>query len=126
MYIILSYPRFFFNININFIYVLQKNLCCVIIKREGEVSRVRITDNQTLVLYAPIGEGSIGDDIYPRARRDEIARCKSEKVKREKYFAWKLLRKALTDHFNLDFDNLQFAKTANGQWICSDVFVWSR
>lgn len=83
---------------------------------------MRITDNQTLVLYAPIGEGSIGDDIYPRARRDEIARCKSEKVKREKYFAWKLLRKALTDYFNLDFDNLQFAKTANGQWICPDVF----
>ena len=73
------------------------------------------------VYYAPIPDRAAGVDILPKERLKEIESVASSRVRREKYFVWKLLEYALKDAFNLEIANLQFTKKANGKWICPDV-----
>ena len=61
---------------------------------------------------APLGE------VYPRARQEEIENAKSEKVKREKYFVWKLLEYALHRSFQKKIEDVGFVKYATGKWTC--------
>ena len=75
-------------------------------------------DFDILVAYAPIRCYDINIPLHPSERYDEIIRCKNEKVKQEKYLVWKLLEQVVTKYINLDFANLKFTKTVNGQWIC--------
>ena len=75
---------------------------------------------KTLVMYAPIGDVDITETLYPPSRYLEILECKNENARREKYLVWKLLEQAIEIATNLDFANLQFAKTTNGKWICPD------
>ena len=74
----------------------------------------------TLVAYMRVGQIDTSKPLYPPERYKEVERCKNARVKQEKYTVWKLLEKAVTNHLNLDFANLQFTKTANGKWICPD------
>ena len=54
------------------------------------------------------------------AQRDqEIRACGSEKVRREKYYAWKLLEHALNHAFDQPIENVRFKKNDNGKWSCS-------
>lgn len=53
-------------------------------------------------------------------RQNEIDRTSNERVKREKYYAWRLLEYAIKDSFGLDIGNICFEKTDNGKWICSE------
>ena len=76
----------------------------------------------TLVMYAPVRRVDTSVPLYPIERYSEILRSKNERVRAEKYLVWKLLEKAVTDCFNLEFTNLQFTKTANGKWICPDFY----
>lgn len=77
--------------------------------------------SKTFVLYAPLPSGDIGADLYPKERMDEIKKCASQKARREKYYVWVLLGKALKELLNLEIDNLQFTKNSNGKWISRDV-----
>lgn len=61
-------------------------------------------------------------DVYPSERLSEILSCKSEKVKLQKYASWKLLEKALNLALNLDFNELNFAKTKQGKWECDKAY----
>lgn len=74
----------------------------------------------SLVAYALISDADLSVPLYPRQRYDEVIGCSHDRVKVEKYLVWKLLEKVATDCLNLDFANLQFTKTSNGQWICPD------
>lgn len=56
-----------------------------------------------------------------RARADEIASVRNEKVKREKYFVWKLLCYALEHSFSLAAEKLDFKKESFGGWSVSDA-----
>ena len=56
--------------------------------------------------------------LYPPIRQQEIDTCGSEKVKREKYYAWKLLEYALDRTFGKKLKKLAFAKADNGKWSC--------
>lgn len=76
---------------------------------------------KTLVMYAPIGDVDITESLYPKSRYREILECKNENARREKYLVWKLLEQAIKIATNLDFANLEFAKTTNGKWICPDL-----
>ena len=72
---------------------------------------------KTYVYYAKM-PSYIGDrELYPQQRMTEIFRCRNEKTKREKYWVWVLLEKALADAFNTDITNLQFTKLPNNKWI---------
>ena len=93
---------------------------CVIIYLEGEVSFLKAKDFDTFVLYAALPDGDVVLPIHPDEREREILGCKSTDSRREKYFAWKLLELAVTQHLRLNFDNLRFTKNANGKWVCPD------
>ena len=58
----------------------------------------------------PIGK------IENEARREEISKISNERVKREKYFVWKLLCHALKHSFDIDEQNFNFAKLDCGAW----------
>jgi phosphopantetheinyl transferase (holo-ACP synthase) len=60
----------------------------------------------------PLGE------VYPLSRQEEIKAVKSEKVKREKYCAWKLLEYALYRSFGKRIEDVGFVKHATGKWTC--------
>ena len=65
---------------------------------------------------------SIGD-VECKARREEIAAISNEKVKREKYFVWKLLRYALERSFGVKGKKLELKKESYGGWSAGDVSV---
>ncbi len=58
-----------------------------------------------------------------RERMDEIASISNEKVKREKYFVWKLLCYALERSFGKRGNKLSFKKESNGAWSVNDVEI---
>lgn len=61
-------------------------------------------------------------DINCEVRRNEILACKSERVKRQKYWAWKLLDFACKDLFCKSID--EFNPTKNSKWT-ADGFNFS-
>ena len=65
----------------------------------------------------PLGE------VECKARQAEIDTVKNERVKREKYFVWKLLCYALERTFGLRGKRLDFVKEPWGGWSVGDVFV---
>ena len=74
------------------------------------------------VVYAPIRDVDISVPLYPKSRYDEVLGCKDPASGKEKYLVWKLLEKAVRESLNLEFANLEFTKTENGQWICPDFY----
>lgn len=58
------------------------------------------------------------DKIFPPARAEEIDSCSNLDVRREKYYAWKLLEKALMRSLGLKIENLALVRTENGKWEC--------
>ena len=55
-------------------------------------------------------------EIANKIRREEIAKISNERVKREKYCAWKLLCHALKNSFGLEAEKLDFIKLDCGAW----------
>lgn len=60
--------------------------------------------------------------VYPEARNEEIRGCASEKVRIQKYYAWKLLEAAAVKSFGADFNTLAFGKDKNGKWSCNGMY----
>lgn len=71
--------------------------------------------NSTNVYVAPIPSGEIGS-LYPAERQAEIDLIKNEKLKREKYYVWRLFEYALADSFGVDIRELEFTKHDSGRW----------
>ena len=59
--------------------------------------------------------------IYPPERQAEILACASEKVRREKYFVWKLLEFALWEICGKHLQELTFSKSEHGKWHCDSA-----
>ena len=62
------------------------------------------------------------EEIIPESRKNLINRCKSEKVRNEKYYAWKLLQEAMYLTFSLNMKDVQFHKDRHGKWTCPDCY----
>lgn len=62
--------------------------------------------------------------VYPQERAQEIFACKNERVRMEKYYAWKLLEYALQATFGADIRSLRFQKSDTGQWL-TDEYCFS-
>ena len=77
---------------------------------------------QTTVYIGKIPNSLEIKSIYPKARLDEINACSSQKAKREKYCAWKLLEYAIKDALNLEISEIDFEKSINGKWLCKDFY----
>lgn len=61
--------------------------------------------------------------LYPSIRQSEIESTKNQKVKEEKYFAWRLLEYALMRTFGYKIDRLNFEKTENGKWVLDNCYI---
>lgn len=57
--------------------------------------------------------------IFPPSRAEEIESCSDERVKRQKFYVWKLLEAALSKSLGLNIDNLDIRRTDSGKWECS-------
>lgn len=69
------------------------------------------------VYISAIDESEEIGEIANEARRAEIAKISNERVKREKYCAWKLLCRALKNSLGLDAEKLDFVKLDCGAWV---------
>lgn len=61
-------------------------------------------------------------EIIPAVRAEEIENTKNTEHKIQKYYAWKLLEKAISEKYFKTMDSVSFVKSENGKWICSDFF----
>ena len=59
-------------------------------------------------------------EIYPELRRSQIEGCFSEKVRCEKFFAWKLLEKILREA-DVNIKNISFKKLGE-RWDCEEFY----
>ncbi len=75
------------------------------------------------VYTAVIPDRDIGE-LTTKLRQDEILSVKNDKVKRQKYYAWKLLEYALMRTFGYKISDLNFTKTESGKW-CTDKCYFS-
>ena len=56
--------------------------------------------------------------VYPPLRNDDIVNSASEKVRKEKFCAWKLLEYALLQVFGKAMREISFTRLPNGKWAC--------
>ena len=68
-------------------------------------------ENHIQVYYAKIPAQYGQDTLYPPARQREIEACAREKVRKEKYYAWKLLERAVQDFLGASITDLRFTKS---------------
>ena len=56
--------------------------------------------------------------VYPPLRNDDIENSASDKVRKEKFCAWKLLEYALLQVFGKAMREISFTRLPNGKWTC--------
>ena len=78
--------------------------------------------SNTAVYTAIIPDRDVTESVYPPLRQAEIDRCSKEKVKREKYYVWKLLEYAISCEFGEDMKNIRFEKNERGRWLADKLF----
>ena len=61
------------------------------------------------------------EKISPSARAEEIEGCLSPNVRLQKFYAWKLLERALS-RLGLSIEKLDIRRTDSGKWECPDCF----
>ena len=66
-------------------------------------------------------------DVAPREplscaqRQAEIESASNERVRREKYYVWRLLEYAIKNSLGVEASRLSFTKGENGKWTCGEV-----
>lgn len=60
--------------------------------------------------------------LFPIERQNEVLACGNEKVRRQKYYAWKLLKYALRESFGYEMERLSFCKEKNGKWTSPSCY----
>lgn len=60
-------------------------------------------------------------DVIPEIRNKEIQNCKSEMVKKERFWAWKVLEESLKKE-NLSIEELNLQKLGNGKWVSDKIY----
>lgn len=68
------------------------------------------------VYFAALPEREVGEALPTKARNEELLSVNNERVRREKYYVWKLLGYALQRSFGLKMEELAFEKDAGGRW----------
>ena len=57
--------------------------------------------------------------VYPKERAKEIKNCSSERVRTEKYCAWRLLEYAMHRSFGIKLKDIKLTKEESGKWTSS-------
>ena len=79
------------------------------------MNTIRLQGDCTYVYVAEIPNGEL-KELYPKERQLEIKHTKNEKLKREKYYVWRLLEYALAESFGKSISELEFTKHKSGRW----------
>ena len=74
------------------------------------------------IALLPTQESSV--PLFCGERQAEIDSISNERVRREKYYVWKLLEYAIKNSLGADASRLCFKKNENGKWFC-DGFEFS-
>lgn len=61
-------------------------------------------------------------EIIPHIRRDEIDKANNEVHRQQKYYAWKLLEKAVFEKYGIKMDELSFSLNVDGKWECDKLY----
>lgn len=77
---------------------------------------------EAFVYYAKIPKKFTYQPVYPPAREKEINSCQNQKVKEQKYFAWKLLESSIFYAFNKNLRDFKFKKSASGKWSAKGIY----
>lgn len=89
---------------------------------------LKYTDNKSSGTFTRVYIAEIKSQTekigYPAERQAEIDLCASQKVKNEKFSAWKLLSYAVRDIYNKNLNDFVFTKLQTGKW-CADKFFFS-
>ena len=70
------------------------------------------------VFTAPIPNEVCVAGVYPPLRNDDIQNSASDKVRKEKFCAWKLLEYAFLQVFGKAMREISFTRLPNGKWVC--------
>lgn len=76
------------------------------------------------VYFAKLPDQPIGAPLDAKARWQYVCGISNEQVKREKYYAWKLLEFAVDRSFGIKPSCLTFAQAADGSWY-ADQYAFS-
>ncbi len=74
------------------------------------------------VYVAKIPDETGKEMLFPMERQNEVLACGNEKVRRQKYYAWKLLEYALRETFGYEMKTLSFCKGRNGKWTSPSCY----
>ena len=107
-------------------YDVMKNNCehfaryCYFGEKMGDVTQSQQSKNKkgTYVFLSRIPESLEIGELFPKSRKDEVASINNEKVKNEKYWAWKTLENALDYAFGYKLNQLNVQKNECGKWTC--------
>ncbi|MBR2975116.1 MAG: lecithin retinol acyltransferase family protein [Clostridia bacterium] len=72
--------------------------------------------SEVKVYYAAVPSTPFALDLPTALRNEEIASCQNADVKRDKYFVWKLLLRAIGSNYGKD---ATFVKQPTGKWTCN-------
>ena len=75
-----------------------------------------------IYLYLAKLEDIVAGEIYPQARREEIASCRNERVRAQKAGVWRLLETGLSHAFGLELRELAPTRASNGKWTCPQCY----
>ena len=74
------------------------------------------------IYVARISAGAANyEPLYPESRENEVSGIKNERVRREKYFVWKLFEHALKNSLGIEIKDLKIEKNKNGKWVADGV-----
>lgn len=107
-------------------YDVVKNNCehfarhCYFGEKMGEVTQPQQDKNKkgTFVFLSKVPENLEIGELFPASRNEEIVSTTNDKVKAEKYWAWKTLEKALDYAFGYKLNQLNLKKNEFGKWTC--------
>ena len=73
------------------------------------------------IYIARLPQTECDEPLLCAERQNEINSVSNERVRREKYYVWKLLEYAIKDGFEKDASNIRFVKSKNGKWSCKEL-----
>ena len=73
------------------------------------------------IYIARIPEDIILEEVYPQERAAYISIAGLDKVKRERYYVWKLLEFALDSSLGVNMKDIKFAHGKSGKWTASGL-----
>ena len=73
------------------------------------------------VYIAKLPENELNEPLSCAERQIDIDKISNERVRRERYYVWRLLEYAIKNSLGADASRLYFTKGENKRWFCKDV-----